>query len=444
MLYNILMIQQSLLKFCKIVSVFAVILGIFATPFSTFAADPKEILQQKIVELEKQMAAIDNELGAIAGKKETLSSHIAELQLSRKKLAAQVASAEVELKKEKQQVAELGNSITEHTKVQTLNRTSLARLIREINAADEETTLVPLLKNADISSFLRAYSELPLIFTALGTSTRRLQVIKSALATEKEKSEESVKKTAALTSQIKNQKSIYDSLHAQSSAQLKTTTAQEKQFQTERLALEKLKQEFEAEIYKYEAGLAFSGFSKTTPTRGTKVFAWPVDDVFITQLFGKTSASGRLYASGSHSGVDFRATVGTPVRAMANGVVMGSGDTDTQCKGASFGKWIYIAYENGLGTTYGHLSRISATTGQKVSAGDVVAYSGNTGHSTGPHLHVSTYALTDSNGNKLVDVSAKQSISCKGKILTQPTAPVGAYLNLLDYTAPVDPTKIKY
>ncbi len=71
---------------------------------------------------------------------------------------------------------------------------------------------------------------------------------------------------------------------------------------------------------------------------------------------------------------------------MADGVVGGVGDTDVQCKGASFGKFVFIKYNNGLASTFGHLSLIKASKGQVVSRGDVVGYSGSTGYSTGTYL----------------------------------------------------------
>ncbi len=404
---------------------------------------PKDDLIQKIADLEEQMAAIDKELSGIASTKQTLSSHIAELQLSRKKLAAQIAEAELQLKKEKSKVADLENSIDEHIQTQAIHRATLGRLLREVRAADDENGVVMLLSARDARDFMQGYSELPLIFTALGSATRNLSLINQALANEKSETEVTIKKTAALASQIKGQKSVFDSLHKEASAKLATTADQEKQYQIQREALAKLKAAFEQELYAYEAGLGFAGFSKNTPKRGTAVLAWPLDDVFVTQLFGKTSASARLYLSGSHSGVDFRASIGTPVRAMGSGIVVGTGDTDIACRGASFGKWVYIAFDNGLGATYGHLSSIAVQKGQKVSTGDLIAYSGQTGHATGPHLHVSLYALKDANEKDLVQIAGKESNACKGKILVQPRAPVEAYLNLLDFTGPIDASKIK-
>jgi len=114
--------------------------------------------------------------------------------------------------------------------------------------------------------------------------------------------------------------------------------------------------------------------------------------------------------------------------AMASGVVKGTGDTDIYCKGASFGKWVFIEYDNGLSSAFGHLSVISAKTGQRVKAGDVVALSGNTGHTTGPHLHTSVYV------SEGVNIGKVPSRSCTGKNFIMPIASKNAYLDLLDYS----------
>ena len=152
-------------------------------------------------------------------------------------------------------------------------------------------------------------------------------------------------------------------------------------------------------------------------------FIWPLDNVRITQLFGVTADSKRLYKSGSHSGIDFGAKVGTPIKAVADGVVAGFGDTDLTCKGASFGRWILVKFDNGLASTYAHLSVISVVDNQRVKAGDIIGYSGNTGYSTGPHLHMTVYDAS------VVSAQTRPSISCGGKIYKMPIAPVGAYLD---------------
>ena len=84
-----------------------------------------------------------------------------------------------------------------------------------------------------------------------------------------------------------------------------------------------------------------------------------------------------------HQGIDFAAGTGTPVVAPADGVVVEAR------RWGGYGNWLRIRHSNGLETGYGHLSRYASgmRAGQRVRQGQVVAYVGSTGASTGPHLH---------------------------------------------------------
>jgi murein DD-endopeptidase MepM/ murein hydrolase activator NlpD len=82
-----------------------------------------------------------------------------------------------------------------------------------------------------------------------------------------------------------------------------------------------------------------------------------------------------------HKGIDIGVPVGTPVLAAADGVVTFVGQQ------SGYGNHVEIRDTDGSVTTYSHLSAFDATVGQPVKAGQLVARSGNTGHSTGPHLH---------------------------------------------------------
>ncbi|WP_292108764.1 M23 family metallopeptidase [Brevundimonas sp.] len=84
-----------------------------------------------------------------------------------------------------------------------------------------------------------------------------------------------------------------------------------------------------------------------------------------------------------HQGIDFAAGMGTPVIAPADGVVVEAR------RWGGYGNWLRIRHSNGLESGYGHLSRYASgiRAGQRVRQGQVVAYVGSTGASTGPHLH---------------------------------------------------------
>ena len=82
-----------------------------------------------------------------------------------------------------------------------------------------------------------------------------------------------------------------------------------------------------------------------------------------------------------HGGIDFAVSIGDPIYAVFDGVVRVA-----QVNGG-YGNMILVRHYNNLETLYGHLSKIKVKVGQVVKAGDIIGYSGNTGFSTGPHLH---------------------------------------------------------
>jgi murein DD-endopeptidase MepM/ murein hydrolase activator NlpD len=112
----------------------------------------------------------------------------------------------------------------------------------------------------------------------------------------------------------------------------------------------------------------------------------------LTARFGQ---HGPYWSGGVHTGLDFAGSSGTPIRAAASGTVISTG-----YEGA-YGNRIVIDHGNGYRTTYNHLSGITASVGQKVTAGDRIGSLGNTGNSTGPHLH---FEVTK--GGKFIDPEA--------------------------------------
>jgi murein DD-endopeptidase MepM/ murein hydrolase activator NlpD len=95
----------------------------------------------------------------------------------------------------------------------------------------------------------------------------------------------------------------------------------------------------------------------------------------------KTSGFGYRWGR-LHAGEDFAVSVGTPLKAMSSGKVSFAGVQ------SGFGNIVQIRYWDGTISYFGHMSSISVHVGQRVSIGQFVGRSGNTGHSTGPHLHL--------------------------------------------------------
>jgi murein DD-endopeptidase MepM/ murein hydrolase activator NlpD len=105
--------------------------------------------------------------------------------------------------------------------------------------------------------------------------------------------------------------------------------------------------------------------------------ALPIKNGKITTPWAK---KGPHWSTGFHTGVDFAVPVGTEVLAAANGKIMPNG------WGKSYGVQLVCRVKGGF-VIYAHLSKTFVKPGQKVKKGQVIALSGNTGNSTGPHLH---------------------------------------------------------
>ncbi|WP_048471242.1 M23 family metallopeptidase [Mycolicibacterium chlorophenolicum] len=104
--------------------------------------------------------------------------------------------------------------------------------------------------------------------------------------------------------------------------------------------------------------------------------------------------SGFGYRWGAlHGGIDIANAIGTPIYAVSDGVVTAAGPV------AGFGIWVKLRHPDGTVTLYGHLNSTVVDVGERVAAGDQIATMGNTGNSTGPHLHLEVHA----NGADRVD-----------------------------------------
>ncbi len=114
----------------------------------------------------------------------------------------------------------------------------------------------------------------------------------------------------------------------------------------------------------------------------------------ITSLYGRTRKHLKTGQKNAHQGIDIRASIGTPVIATADGVIAKASDEN------DWGNLIIINHANGYQTWYAHLKGFNVSEKQSVAKGDIIGYVGNTGLSTGPHLHYEV-RLNDTHLNPL-------------------------------------------
>ncbi|KWV54237.1 hypothetical protein AS156_00410 [Bradyrhizobium macuxiense] len=139
---------------------------------------------------------------------------------------------------------------------------------------------------------------------------------------------------------------------------------------------------FERQIYRININRA--QMQRLNQTLAQVPYRKPVvGEVEFTSGFGVRS-DPFLGRPAMHTGLDFRASTGDPVRVTANGKVVSAGWA------GGYGRMVEVDHGNGLSTRYGHLSEIKVKVGEYVKIGQVIGEVGSTGRSTGPHLHYET------------------------------------------------------
>jgi murein DD-endopeptidase MepM/ murein hydrolase activator NlpD len=421
----------------KLVSyIIIIVFCLSCIPLWVFALTASEVREQinetnsQIDALDKEILKYKSQIAQTSAQKNTLANMVKELTLTRNKLIKEREQIQKKITATGLVINTLSTDIKEKENTINISKKTLSKMIKDLNQNDDVPIIERMLSVANFTDFSREYNNLLSLNQKIQENITEVSIKKEALSTTKIQKESEQQNLNTLKNNLVQKEQVVAITKKEKDTLLTQTKNKETEYQ--KLLTEKIKirDAFDKALEDYEAQLKFILNPKILPKEGSGVLSWPLNYILVTSQYG--SRWGKF-----HYGIDFRAAVGTSVTAMAQGVVEGTGDTDIACKGASFGKWVFIRYNNGLSSTYGHLSVISAKVGQKVNAGDVVAMSGNTGSSTGPHLHVAVYASTG------VKVDTVPSKSCNGKIFTQPIAALNAYLNPANYLPTITPTMVK-
>ena len=389
-----------------------------------------------LASLEQEIAQYQDQLTSLAGQKDSLTKTVSELSISAKKLALDIKVTEGKITDQDLQIDKLSSSIADKADTIKTDDQAVGSLLRTVAENDHTPLIVQILEQDEkLSTVWRDIDEIQTVHHSILASVSDLKNSKKELEDNKANVESAKAVLAGLEADLSNQKKVIDQNTAVKNKLLKDTKNQESNYA--KLLKEKLakRDAFDADLRSYESTLQFVLNPSALPDG--HVLSWPVDDVKITQLFGRTVAAKRLYVSGSHNGVDFGVPIGTPVHAVLAGKVIGSGNTDLTCPGASYGNWILVQHDNGLTSVYGHLSLVTAKVGDIVQTGQTIAYSGMTGYATGPHVHLTIFV------SSAVKVTQMPSKACVGKIYTQPIAPISAFLDPMLYLPPIEPS-MKY
>lgn len=422
----------------KIFAVFLTLTIIFPQVFipAKAKADTISDLQNKINEsntniqkLEEEINKYQGEIDSLGKQADSLKNTLASLDLAKKKLEADLAITQNKINTTNLEIKELSIQIDDKTERIGDSKRVISQSLSSIAEIDSNSILETML---GAKTFAQAWDEtetLSNLQASVGNRIKELQGIKVSLEDNKTKTETKKAELVSLQKDLENQKKILAETVSEKNAILKETKNTESTYKKILADKQAQKEAFEKEVADYEAALRIAIDPSLIPKTGSGILSWPLSKIRITQYFGNTpfaTANPQIYNGKGHTGVDFAASIGTPVLASASGVVSGVANTDIVRGCYSYGKWIMVEHPNGLSTLYAHLSLQTVKKGDTISRGQVIGYSGNTGYTTGPHLHFGVYATQ---GVRIT--LFENSKNCKGA--TVPLADPRAYLNPLSY-----------
>ncbi len=418
------------------------ILGIFIFIFSFYYSYSQDVstLQNQIndrsAQIKKLQAEIDAYTNQVAGTEQeakTLKSAIANLEGQKKALLNQITLINFKIQDTEQNIGTTVNNINENQTQIEKNKVSLSKSLSEMRMnEDNDTFLVSLLGGGGktLSSVLDQTFRLQKLNDSINKKVAEINKQIDNLNTNKNIYEKQKTNLSNLSKDLSSQKTLVVQ-NQQSKNALLTETKNKEQNYLKLIAERKKKvTDLEDEINSFESKIKYILDKSKLPAAGSSPFRWPLSKVIITQYFGNTSFSrSGAYNGKGHNGIDFGVPIGTPLYSIGDGVVMGTGNTDTACPRASYGKWVLIKHDNGISSLYGHMSIISVSPGQRVESGEQIGTTGYTGYATGPHLHLT---LIVSEATKIFGPTEYKSRTC-GTYLVMPYAPLNAYLNPMDY-----------
>lgn len=378
--------------YLKVVSILVIATVILNTVSISYAASSissqKNELNQKIQETKDNLNEVNSQKEESQDKVNNLSSQIDSYE-------SKINSLKSEIETKTNEVNELQKKLDELEAEREKNQSLLDERLVTLYESGEVSYLDMLLSSTDLTDFISSYYMIETLTAADKELIQNLENDKKEIADtqekvnnslgEIEKNKTELESVQQELSKAKNEEQTKVDKLTEQSHDLENDVEEYEKKMKELDAKEKaqeaaLQKKYEEAKKKAEQGNSSGSNSNSGSSSGgsvsSKGFIRPVKTGKIT--------AGMYYSSGKyHGAVDFGVSVGTPVYAAADGIVV----TSTWGGSDSYGYYIKIKHYNGLYTLYAHGSSLVAKVGQEVKQGQLIMYSGKTGNSTGPHLH---------------------------------------------------------
>ena len=356
------------------------------------ASERKEIVDGRIGSLERKIQAAREREGVLTSQIEVVSDKIAELQDDVDAASSRLDQLESVLALHQRKLDRLNELYELQTRklvfLQRQHKEAVARLSKrlvEIYTSERTSSLAVVLQSGNFADMLDQLEFLSTISrqdhkVAHEVESAKLQMQETRNATRKTR-REVAETTRAVAARTAEQRAVRDRL-AWSQRELATarrdkrsTLATVREDKEEAIGHMRDLQAESAALAARIRSAQSAAVVVPGPTGAASAagFIWPVHGV-LTSGFGWRW--GRM-----HEGIDLAVSNGTPVVAAAAGTVIVAGWM------GGYGTLVVLDHGGGISTAYGHNTTVTVGVGQQVAQGQLIAYSGSTGHSTGPHVH---------------------------------------------------------
>ncbi len=334
-------------------------------------------LTDKINRHKKNISRARNEIVSLQNQIYIIDNQIAKTNLDIKAKQAEIETTELEIEKVKEEIKKTEAEISKE-------KERLSGFIRRLHRYDEQSYLSVLLGNESFSEFFNQIKNLEGIQNNLQKTLNRVQESAARLTGQKKELDKKKERFLKLLEKLEEQKMTLISQKGTKNYLIVETRESEENFQGLVSELRQEKIAVNSQIASLERKLR-QELEKRGPDEafnllGEAALIWPVNSRRITAYFHDPDYPFRHLFE--HSGIDFGIPVGTPVKAAEAGYV-----AKTAVNTRWYGTYTMIIHNNNLATLYAHLSGLSVSPDQYVTQGQVIGHSGNTGFSTGPHLH---------------------------------------------------------
>ncbi|MDO8430193.1 MAG: peptidoglycan DD-metalloendopeptidase family protein [bacterium] len=354
-----------------------------------------EAKNKALQDINQQIQQTQKDLDAAQGQGKTLQNQIKQIDYQLNQVNLGIRSSELTIDKLNLEINSLQGGIKETSASIKTQKSGIAVILDEINKKDNETILVTLLKNKNLSDSWSELQNLNTLNVGLSVGVDKYQELSNKLTGNLNSTAQKRKGIVSENQNLKTKKSLAVSEKNDRQTLLSQTKNQEKLYQNLITDLEKQQNSISDEIDKIEDQLRSTFDPTLLPIKRPGVFSWPIKlakdggTAYITQRFGEKSY---LYKGKPHNGLDIGSPIGTPVFAAADGKVIAVDNNDKSSWAKyQYGKYILIQHDNNLVTLYGHLSVQAVQKNSIVKRGDLIGYEGRTGYATGPHLHFGVY-----------------------------------------------------